>query len=387
MITFRVPSGELASLLQSISRVIPQSDPNRLRTEILFDISEDRLKLTGSNPQYRISGEIVLAEPCEPCLFTVPPSDINDYVKELPEQPLTFTYQPNEDSGRGPLKMSFAGGEINFTATNGENYPIFDPGEPSEGFSFEIETSLIRQGIAYTINSACNLPDRKNISCIYFRFRNDYLDIVGTDGLILSRYRVNNSFIDGLKDNDKKDFLLPYNCAHFMRSFLPRYDAEMMHVEVNEKRILFKIDSLEIESMLVDASYPNYESIIPTKFEYELSMDTTQLKNVVRRINKFINDDSFIDLIPTSEGLRIEAKKTEENKTANETISFENPNEMEMAMAFDKKRFYTLLENIETDLVLFNIVDITRPVIITPAEAKENTSLICLIAPIPVSRK
>lgn len=382
MISFRVPSEELSSLLQSIIRVIPSQDPNRLRTEFLFEIREQKLRITGSNPQYRISSSIDLPEATSDWKFTVPPSDIVDYVKELPEQPLSFTYDPDEEVGRGPLTMTFEGGVIRFTGTNGENYPDFEKDEADETFAFAIGTHLIRKGINMVLPSVSPDASRKNLSGICFRFYTDHLDLVATDGIILSKYTIAKQFIPTLPASDKKTFILPAPCANFMKTFLPKYDGEEMQVSFSEKSILFRVGTVEIESLLIDARYPNYESIIPNNCEYKLTMSTPELKTVVKRMAKFINDDGIIMLEPSQLDLKIKVEKSEENKFAEETITLENSSSLDRPIYLDKKRLIITIDNIDTAQIMFKLLDTTRPILITPTECEPETELLNLISPL-----
>ncbi|KXB36672.1 DNA polymerase III, beta subunit [Bacteroidales bacterium KA00251] len=369
MISFSVNSGELATMLQSIARVVPTQDPNRLRTELLFEIEGKRLRITGSNPQYKISGVVELTEEATGnCCFTIPPSDIVDYVKDVSDQGLRFDYEPDNDLGRGPLKMSFQGGEIRFTATDGENYPAFEKEENSETKQFTLQCNLISEALDAVLPSASQDSSRRALSGVCFRFFPQSLDIVTTDSVILSRYTISGSFLSGSEDGDKKSFILPPNCASFLKGYLPRYNEEDLEISFTEKSILFKVREVEIESLLIDANYPNYVSIIPTECEYSLTMKTFNLRSVIKRMVKFIPDDGIISLKANGNELLLQTEKNEENKFAEEVIKgIENPNGLALTIYFDKKRLMTTIDNINTEDILFKIIDNTRPVLIAPA--------------------
>ena len=94
MITFKVPSGELSAMLQSIARAIPPTHTNPIMTEFLFRIKNSVLYVTGGSGVFQITDSIAISAEgdMEDCYFSVNPSDIVDYVKDLPEQPLTFQF-------------------------------------------------------------------------------------------------------------------------------------------------------------------------------------------------------------------------------------------------------------------------------------------------------
>lgn len=380
MITFRVPSEELSSMLQSIARVVPSQDPNRLRTELLFEIDGTQLKITGSNPQFKMTGTIELAEASENCKFTIPPGDIVDYVKELPEQPLTFTYELDSELGRGPLTMNFSGGVIRFTATDGDTYPEFQETNSDDIQNLTIDSKSISEGLNAVLPAASQDPARRSLSGVCFRFYNDKLDIVATDSVILSLYTIRKQFLDELNESNSVSFVLPPSCAGFLKNFLSRYDGEQMQISFSKKSITFKIGTVEIESLLIDAPYPNYQSIIPFQCEYTLTMNTATLRNVVKRMVKFIPNEGIISLTAQPEGIVIKSEKNEENKLAEETIDAENPNGYTIPIYFDKKRLTITIDNIDTPNIVFKIIDNSRPIIIAPSVNVGDNELINLIS-------
>lgn len=377
MISFSVNSGELASMLQSVARVVPTQDPNRLRTELLFEISGKQLRITGSNPQYKMSGVIELTEEASGnCCFTIPPSDIVDYVKDISDQGLRFEYEEDPELRRGPLKMTFQGGVIRFTATDGENYPSFEEDEHSSLDSFALPCNLISDALGAVLPSASQDTSRRALSGVCFRFFEDALDIVATDSVILSRYTIRKEFFRSDLNLDKKSFILPSNCANFIKGYLPRYNEEELEILFSPKSIRLKVREVEIESLLVDANYPNYISIIPAQCEYTLTMKTFNLRSVIKRMLKFIPDEGVISLTTKDNELILKSEKDEENKLAEETINgIENPNNFNQSIFFNKKRLMTTIDNIETEEIVFKIIDCTRPVLISPlkgADTKTN---------------
>lgn len=384
MISFRVPSEELSALLQSISKIIPTQDPNRLRTEFLFEIKEQRLLITGSSPEMRITGTLDLIEgEYTDCKFTVPPSDIVDYVKDLPEQPLTFKYEPDNSLKRGPLTMEFDGGRLQFTATDGDTYPIFEKETDTSLHEFAIEAQELQKGLQLVAASVSQDSSRRNISGVCFRFFADHLDLVATDSMILTKYTLNKQFLQELTNNDKKTFILPISCAKEIKAFAAKYTGEEIKASFSEKSILFKVGAIEIESLLIDYTYPNYESIIPSECQYELVMDTHTLSTVIKRMSKFINDDGVITLEPTVQGMKIKEEKREEQKYAEEFIALENNNNLTNALHFHKKRLLVCTDNVETDKIIFQILDVTRPIVIHPEIGEANYTLLNLISSAP----
>ena len=114
---FKIASGELSTLLQNQSKVVPTVyNEMPVLTYFLFEIQDNNLYVTGSDGMMRSRGVLPVITSEGNATFAVHPKDILEYVKGLPDQPLLFDYEAETST----LLMTFEGGYIRFATSDGE---------------------------------------------------------------------------------------------------------------------------------------------------------------------------------------------------------------------------------------------------------------------------
>ena len=101
---FKIASGELSSLLQNQSKVVPTVyNEMPVLTYFLFEIQDNNLYVTGSDGMMRSRGVLPVIASEGNATFAVHPKDILEYVKGLPDQPLLRSgdLYPTDDFRRG----------------------------------------------------------------------------------------------------------------------------------------------------------------------------------------------------------------------------------------------------------------------------------------------
>lgn len=406
MITFKVPSGELSAMLQSIARAIPPTHTNPIMTEFLFRIKNSVLYVTGGSGVFQITDSIAISAEgdMEDCYFSVNPSDIVDYVKDLPEQPLTFQFNGScsatakeegdtdngfgydagdtGGSGEGQLTILFDEGEFSFSVSVSDQFNAIDTPEDKKVDSFSLDVAMLSKGLEYTAASLDGNAPHASFAGVHFAFFPDRLEMVATNGFVLTLYTVQGSFLPGADQSKSTSFTLPEATASYLKSFLPRYLGEEVMITRYEKSIKLNLATVELISTLNELSFPAYHTIIPQDIEYELELDTAVLMGKVRRVNKFMKDEGGVVFTPNNDKIQILARAEATNRQAKEQILVNNPKNFSMPFELNNMRFQKLLGNIESDTVLIQIKDITRSFMVVPGNMPEGTSLINIISAI-----
>ena len=87
---FVVSSAALYSHLQAIGRVINSKNTLPILDCFLFEVNEGVLSLTASDNETTMSTSLEVIESDRNCRFAINAKTIQDALKEIPEQPLTF---------------------------------------------------------------------------------------------------------------------------------------------------------------------------------------------------------------------------------------------------------------------------------------------------------
>ena len=92
---FDVSCSALSSRLQSISKVIASKNSLPILDNFLFNLEGDTLTITAADSETRLTATVPVMNAQGSGVFALSAKNILDPLKELPEQPLTFSRMEN----------------------------------------------------------------------------------------------------------------------------------------------------------------------------------------------------------------------------------------------------------------------------------------------------
>lgn len=382
---FKISSAELSSLLQSIAKVVPSTSTLPILTCLHFEITDNMLRLTASDSLLRITGAFPLISSDANFAFAVRPKDVIDYLKNLPDQPITFSYDPEKML----VLVTFDTGFFKFNCADAELYPKALTLSNSHRKDLEetilndttIEVDMLCRAIEVTLPSATVDDKRPILNGICMDFLPSGLTFAATNAFILSTF-CDLKTVSSPEKEQARRIVLPYRTATFLRGFLPRYSGESIKISHSSARIIFSLDNIEITSSLVAGAYPNYSSIIPKENPRALIVEAKVFIAVIRRMNVFIPLEDAVVKIELKEGImRLHGTAPNAEKEAHETLPVQFPEDIDITMKFGIHDLLSILSSFDEGEVVFNFSDKTRPLVITPAEPNERVDIKALICP------
>ena len=179
---FIVSSSTLLKQLSAISGVITTNPVVPILENFLFEIENGMLNITASDLQTSMMTELEV-EAKENGSIAVPSKILLETMRNLPEQPVTFTideetYSIEINSDNGRYKLS---GE---NATDFPKVPIV-----SDSKSVNISSDVLGNAIGNTILATSNDELRPAMTGVYLNLSDTNTTFVATDGHRLIRYR------------------------------------------------------------------------------------------------------------------------------------------------------------------------------------------------------
>ena len=92
---FVISSSLLSQRLQTLGRVIPSKNSMPILDNFLFQVVDGKLTLTASDNEITLRTTLELVESDGNLSFAVNAKTLQDAMKEIPEQPLEFTVNPD----------------------------------------------------------------------------------------------------------------------------------------------------------------------------------------------------------------------------------------------------------------------------------------------------
>ena len=372
---FVTSSSELLKGLMSVSKAIPAKTNEAILENYLFVLGNNSLEVTASDKEITMKTSITVetsgAE--DEGRIAVPARQLNDLLKELPDQPLTIrTISDNQ------FECIWSSGSSTLPFFNPDDYPECKSVE--EGFKAVVFTgaSLV-DGISKTIYASSDEDNRPVMNSIFFDIKPEAATLVASDLQKLTCYTA-----DDVKAAEPCSFILNKRHAAILKSVVGR-DVEEITIEFDSKTVIFKFDNTTVICSLVVGKYPDYRTIIPQNNSNILRINRLVLLNTVRRISvcspKGSNHIKF-DLTPGS--LEISAQDPGFEIAAHEKVSCQYDGS-ELTIGFKSTHIIEMLSNMSCDEVVMKFVDKRRSALLQPSEEELKTEKVFgIVMPIMV---
>lgn len=367
---FIVSSTGLFSHLQAIGRVINSKNTLPILDCFLIELNDGILSLTASDNETTMSTSIEVAENDGNCRFAINAKTILDALKEIPEQPLTFDFNPSTLE----ILVQYMNGRYSVVAQNADEYPIpVTLGE--NAVHVEMEASTLLNGINRALFATADDELRPVMNGIYFDITTDDLTMVASDGHKLVR---NKNY--ATKGNEKAAFILPKKPATLLKNLLGKEQGNV-NIDFDDRNATFTLPNYRMVCRLIEGRYPNYNSVIPQNNPHKVTIDRVILLSALKRVSVFSSQaSSLIKLRLQENQLVLSGQDIDFSTSAEESINC-SYNGSPMSIGFKATFLIDILNNLSGQDVVIELADPSRAGVLVPAEQEENEDLLMLLMP------
>ncbi len=367
---FTVSSSALASRLVALSKVFNSKNSMPILDCYLFEVKDNILTLTASDSENVMTTTLQLDNADSQGTFAVNNHTILDAVKELPEQPLTLEV----DMSSFNMNVIYQNGEYKFTAQSGEEFPRLQPVQDGAA-SIIIDSKTLCNDMARSVFATANEELRPVMNGIYFDLTTEALAIVASDGHKLVRTR-NKS----IKSDMPKSFILPKKPSILLKNVLQKTEDEVV-ISFDDRNATISFVDGTLSCRLIEGRYPNYNSVIPQDNPNQLTIDRMSFIGVIRRVLPFASDSSQQIRLHIEMGRVVVSSEDIDFATSakEELVCDYNGNIMDIG--FKGSSLMEILNNLDSEEVILELADPSRPCLILPAQQPENEDILMLIMP------
>ena len=366
---FIVSSAELLKHLSHINGVITTNPIVPILENFLFEINDGLLTITASDLQISMTTEIDI-EAKENGSLAVPARILMDTLKNLPEQPVTFTIDP-ETYG---LEINSDNGRYKLAGENAIDFPKVPA--VSDAYNMDISTDVLSGAINNTIFATSSDELRPAMTGVYLKLDETNTIFVATDGHRLVRYRR----VDVASDTGMA-IIIPRKALNLLKSTLPSENLNVI-VEYNASNAYFHFNNIKMTCRLIDERFPDYENVIPTENPIEMRIDRNELLGSLKRISIYASKTTLqIRLKITGSELSVSAEDPDFSNEAKETLACEHDGE-DIEIGFNSKFLIELLANLYSKEITLQMSAPNRAGLIIPAEKDDNEDILMLVMPV-----
>lgn len=366
---FIVSSSALLKQLQSINGVVTNNPVVPILENFLFEINEGVLTITASDLETSMITELPV-EAKENGRIAAPARILLDTLKNLPDQPVTFTI----DEETYTIELSSANGRYKLSGENATDFPKVPVVRGSN--AIEIPSNLLARAINKTIFAVSTDELRPAMTGIFVQLNESNITFVATDGHRLLRYRRFD-----VPTGNNASIIIPRKAFTLLKSTLPS-EATTVRVEFNNSNAFFNFDNIRMVCRLIDERYPDYENVIPVQNPNKLVIDRYDLLSSIKRISIYSNKTTHqVRLRIAGSELHVSAEDLDFSNEANERLSCQYEGE-DMEIGFNARFLIEMLNNIDADEITLELSTPNRAGLLMPSSNDENENILMLVMPV-----
>jgi DNA polymerase III subunit beta len=365
---FIVSSTQLLKHVQQIGGVISGNTVLPILEDFLFEIEGNKLTIVATDLEtvMKIQMDVEAKESGKVC---IPAKILQDSLKNIPEQPLTFNIDKNY-----AVEITSDNGKYKVMGENPDNFPKEPEAENSN--SFTMTSSALITAINKCIFATSSDELRPAMTGIFFELSPKSITTVATDAHRLVRFTRTD-----VSSPETATFVVPKKPLNLLKNVLPNTDAQLT-ISYSNKHLFVKQGGTELVCRLIDARFPDYKVVIPADNPYKLIVNKNDFQNALRRINVFSNKSTNqVALSITGSELQLSAQDVDFSFEGNERMTCQYDGE-DLQIAFNARFLIEMLSAADTNEVVIELSTPTKAGIIKPTEQAENEELLMLVMPL-----
>jgi len=328
---------------------------------ILIVAEESRLKLVATNLEMATTCWVG-AKVEEEGSITVPARLLGEFVSSLPNE-LVSIEMP---AGGRTVQFTCGRSQAHMNGIDADDFPPVP--QVGESVTAEIGADGLREGISRVAMAAATDESRPVLTGINLEFEGERLTLAAADGFRLAVYRMPLAkAVDG-----KTTVIVPAKTLNEIHRLLGDQE-EAVYIAVNEQRsqALFRLNSAEVVTQLIQGTFPNYSQVIPQKYDTRAVADVGEFTRVAKMASVFARDASNIVRLLVTPGGDMKAGKVTLTAQADEVGG--NTGDLdalvdgnEAKIAFNVKYLLDVLGVIKQSQVALEVTTPSSPGVVRP---------------------
>jgi len=371
---FIIQREQLMQSVQDVMKAISSRTTIPILTGMKLEVSEEGVKLTGSDSDISIESfipqeedGIVYVENIEPGSLVLQAKYFPDIVRKLPQN----TVEIESDNYRN-VTIRSGNAEFHLNGQDPEEYPQLPQLHTED--SFELPIDLLKNLIRQTVFAVSTSETRPILTGVHVRIENGELEFIATDSHRLASRKIPLEHPEG---KNTPPVVIPGKSLTELNKILD--DSEdTIEVSVTENQVLFRTKHLYFLSRLLEGNYPETSRLIPEQSKTIVKIDTKELLQSVDRASLLAkeNRNNVVRLV-TKENNHLEITgNSPEVGNVVEEVTADDVNGEDLKISFSAKYMMDALKAVDYDQVKVEFTGAMRPFLIRPVDDEQILQLI-----------
>jgi DNA polymerase-3 subunit beta len=354
--------------LAIVGRAVASRATLPITQNVLLTTDQSMLKLSATNLEIAMTTWIgAMIE--EEGAITVPARLLTEFVNSLPSDRIDLELE----SGTGVLQLTCARSQARIHGTDAADFPPVPTVE--EGIAAQIDPRTLKSAISKVAFAAATEESRPVLTGVEVKLKDDRFTMAAADGFRLAVYRGN-----ALKPVPADiSVIVPARTLNELNRLLGDQDepVEMMMTPA-KGQVLFRVRGVEVVSQLLQGVFPNYEQLIPQKYQTRAVFDLQKLLRATRTAAIFARDGSGIirlQILSTRDdapnGKVIISARSEEVGDNQDEVDTEQMEGGESRIAFNSRYLLDVLSVLERGTVALETTTPSSPGVFKPTDSDD----------------
>ncbi len=367
---FNCTTKDISTAVGAASKVVNAHTTVPVLSNVLLQADDGKIAVRATDLeltlQYAFAAEIT-----ERGEVTVPAKLFASYLGNLAPGRLEFTGTPTRAS------IKYERSNYDFHALPADEYPPLPAA--ARGAQFAIAAKRFREAVDATIFAASSEEARGAVLMgTLLELDGNALTLVATDGYRLAKFATT---LDEAVSGTEK-FIVPSRAlAEAARNLGGTERVEINALGAQSNQLQMSGGDIAITVRLVDGQYPNYQQVIPAKFDRSITVSTPQLIGSLRRAELVAGDRASMVKIAIANQTLILTASSDTSGNAYEELEVEQSGE-DLTIAFNARYLIEILNHVKSERTVMEFLGPLSPAAIRPHEAIEGATQLYVLMPL-----
>ncbi|MDD3171045.1 MAG: DNA polymerase III subunit beta [Bacilli bacterium] len=372
---FTINRDLLLQNLTSVSKALSTKAQMPVLTGIKIEVADNKVLLTASNSEISIQACIEDKKHLkveEEGTFVAPGKYLIELVKKTEAKEIYF--ESFEDNA---IKILADKSNFTLNVLSKDDYPLISFGESPTFIT--LDAINLKQIIRKTTFAVSLSESRVILTGVSVATSGNLLEVVATDSYRLAKKQMNFNV-----EYPEIKVVIPGKSLDELNKIVDEGET-LVEIHISHTKALFKYKNLLYQTRLIDGTFPNTNSLIPSEFLTSIKFNKNELISAIERAAVFTSMDSsnIIKLTLNSDKTVEIASTTNEIGAAQEELNpIECTNVVPFQIAFSSKYFLEAIKSFDSTEITVHFTGEVRPFIIS---GEYDRNLIQLILPVRVS--
>ncbi|HWL24747.1 MAG TPA: DNA polymerase III subunit beta [Ureibacillus sp.] len=373
---FDIMRDRLLDGLNDVMKAVSSKTTIPILTGIKIDVTEEGMRLTGSDADITIQTFIPIEENGDQLINISEPGSIvlqarmfNEIVRKLPTNDVEIEvlngFQTHIRSGKS---------EFHLIGLDPTEYPLLP--EIAMDRQFSIPADLLKAVIRETVFAVATSESRPVLTGVNWNIQGEELVCVATDSHRLARRKTKLEQLP----SDVSSVVIPGKSLNELNKILGE-STEPVQIVITNQQVLFKAENVLFFSRLLEGNYPDTSRLIPDDFKTNLTINGKSLLQAIDRASLLAREDrNNVVRFETLEGNVVEiSSNSPEIGKVEEQIQVESLEGENLKISFSAKYMMEALKAIDGQDVVIQFTGAMRPFIL---RSVHDDAILQLILPV-----